>query len=899
MTINRLLTSLLFLLFIGNSISAQVLNPVKWKFKANHISGDKYELVFTAKMEKNWTVYSQFTSDDGPVPTYIEYEQLNGASIEGKAKEEGSRKEGFDKLFDTNVIKFTDSKPFIIRQEVKVADASKPISGYLTFMTCDKTKCLPPKDVDFSFSLPVAAADKGTFDGSNKHSNSTHAGANASVDQKPILSKEKIKSKKAPVFKSVELPIETKNAPVAKVIKVDNISNNNITVDIAGGEDLLTEEMDELEEMESPVIWEFGYEDHGNKEYTLIYRAVIDDAWNVYSQHTSDDGPVPTYIEYEKLNGASLLGVSTEEGHKKEGPDPLFDDVNVIKFLGDEDFLIKQRVKIGSGPIKGYLTYMTCDDSHCKPPTDVEFEFDPISGYAGLKRAVNNTAMKLSGNILDQKRESLITSYKEPLGDCGTETASADESYWKIFLGGFAGGLFAILLPCIFPMIPITVSFFTKDTKSKGWVNGMVYGLSIIAIFVGLGLAVTAILGPTALNELSTNWIANVLFFLIFIAFAISFFGYFEIALPSAWSTKTDQMADKGGLVGTFFMAATLAIVSFSCTGPIIGTALVQVANDKFGPAVIMFGFSLALAIPFGLFAAFPAWLNSLPKSGSWMTSVKVVLGFLELALALKFLSVADMTMGWGFLKYELFMGLWVIIFAAMTVYLLGWIRFPHDSPITKLGTGRKIFAGLSLLFTLYIASGFIIDKEINSYSIPTLVSGITPPASYNFFLTQNELDPVIKEKYPSYTKCANDINCFKDYYDGIAYANEVNKPVLLDFTGYGCVNCRKTEDKIWKDHDIKTSLNDDFVLISLYVDDRKKLKEMLLSASREVKLRNIGNKWADFQIVNFQQNSQPLYVPITTDEKVITPPRGYEEGIDNYREFLECSKAIFEGEEE
>lgn len=887
---NRLITILFFFL-LWNSVSAQVLNPVKWNFESSHIAGDKYELIFTATMEKNWTVYSQFTSDDGPVPTYIEFENLNGATLVGKGKEEGSRKEGFDKLFETNVIKFTDSKPFIIRQEVKVADASKPISGYLTFMTCDKTKCLPPKDVDFSFTLPASqSSEKGIFERAKSQTSGSNGGGMGSTDQKSA----EIKEVKQPASQ-IKKEVAKKATEIGTVINVDKVSNSNISVDVGNMEDVPTNDASDLDE---PVVWEFDIKDNGGDEYTIEYKAIIDDAWNVYSQHTSDDGPVPTYIEYEELNGATLVGESVEEGHKKEGPDPLFDGVNVIKFLGDEDFTIRQKVKKGSGPIKGYLTYMTCDKSHCKPPTDVEFEFDPASGYAGLKRAVNNTAMKLDGNVLDQKITSLISSYKAPIGNCGTQIASANASYWKIFLGGFIGGLLAILMPCIFPMIPITVSFFTKDTKTKGWVNGLIYGLSIIGIFVALGLAITAILGPTALNELSTNWIANVLFFLVFIGFAISFFGYFEIALPSSWSTKTDQMADKGGFLGTFFMAATLAIVSFSCTGPIIGSALVQVADDPLGPAVIMFGFALALAIPFGLFAAFPAWLNSLPRSGSWMTNVKVVLGFLELALALKFLSVADMTMNWGFLKYELFMGLWVIIFGAMTAYLFGYIQFPHDSPVKKLGTTRKIFAILSLIWTVYIASGFMIDKDINSYSIPTLVSGITPPASYNFFFNQNDLDISIKEKYQSYTKCANDINCFKDYYDGIAYANEVNKPVLLDFTGYGCVNCRKTEDKIWKDIDIKTSLNDDFVLVSLYVDDRKKLKETLLSASRDVKLRNVGNKWADFQIVNFEQNSQPLYVPITSDQKVITLPRGYEPGIDNYKEFLDCSLTIFEGEE-
>lgn len=897
----------LFLVFLISSfqiLSAQVLTPVKWSFDATSLGNDEYELSFTATIDKGWNVYSQHSNEDGPVPTYIEYEEMGGASMNGESIEKGNKKEGYDKLFEVNVIKFMDDQPFTIVQKVKASDTSTPITGYLTYMACDKSKCLPPKDVDFSFDLSQLASAK---EEKKKAPTVNVAEAIKKSESTPIVKKEateaKAEIKKTTTNKNIltsaepvkeaaepKQEVKTQTKEVAKVVtKTAPIIVNNIE------EEPAVDLTKSKRKMLDPVTWNMQIKDAGNGEYDLIYTAEIDDDWNVYSQHTSDDGPVPTYIEYEELNGASLVGESKEEGHKKEGPDPLFDNVNVIKFLGDEDFVITQRIKKGSGPLKGYMTYMTCDASHCKPPTDVEFEFDPSTMYAGDRRPeASGVAMNLEGDVLDQSITSIQESYEEPIGNCGTQIASANASYWKIFLGGFIGGLLAILMPCIFPMIPITVSFFTKDTKTAGWVNGLVYGLSIIGIFVALGVAITALLGPTALNELSTNWIANVIFFLVFIAFAISFFGYFEIALPSSWSTKTDQMADKGGFLGTFFMAATLAIVSFSCTGPIIGSALVQVADDPLGPAVIMFGFALALAIPFGLFAAFPAWLNSLPRSGSWMTSVKVVLGFLELALALKFLSVADMTSGWGILKYELFMGLWVLIFAAMTAYLFGLFRFPHDSPVKKLSPTRMGFAILSLLWTIYIATGFNIDRDINSYSIPKAISGITPPASYNFFLEQNELDPAILAKYPSFTKCANDINCFKDYYDGVSYANEVGKPVLLDFTGYGCVNCRKTEDYIWKDEGVKKTLSEDYVLVSLYVDDRKKLKETLVSKMSGDKIRNVGNKWADFQIVNFKQNSQPLYVPMSPGQQVLSAPRGYEEGVDNYQQFLDCGLNTF-----
>jgi len=646
-----------------------------------------------------------------------------------------------------------------------------------------------------------------------------------------------------------------------------------------------------------PVKWTMESKSLGNSNYDLIFTADIEEGWTVYSQVIEGDGPIPTSVVYDNAEIVELVGEATEQGKKKSGFDKIF-EIDVTKYLSDKPFVLTQRIKVkdNSKPLTGYLEFMTCDASKCLPPKAIDFSFNLGNAAISQSGSTANVGPNLEGDVLNQSIASIQTSYKKPIAECGTQIKSADGSMWQIFLGGFIGGLLAILLPCIFPMIPITVSFFTKDTKRSGWVNGLVYALSIIVIFVSIGLAVTALLGPEALNKLSTNWLANVIFFLIFVAFAFSFFGYFEITLPSSWSTKSDAMADQGGLLGTFFMAATLAIVSFSCTGPIIGTALVQVANtgNYMGPFMIMFGFALALAIPFGLFAAFPAWLNSLPKSGSWMTNVKVVLGFLELALALKFLSVADMTSGWNFLKYELFMGLWVLIFAAMTAYLFGLFGFPHDAPVKKLSPARKGFALLSLAWTLYMASGFMFDNSINSYSIPKAVSGITPPASYNFFIAKNEVDGNIKSKYPSYTKCANDINCFKDYYDGIAYANEVNKPVLLDFTGHGCVNCRKTEDYIWKDPTIKAKLNDEYVLVSLYVDERKKLPKTLISSESGEKLRNVGNKWADFQIANFAQNSQPLYVPMTPDQTVITAPRGYEEGVDNYKQFLDCGLEAF-----
>ena len=653
-----------------------------------------------------------------------------------------------------------------------------------------------------------------------------------------------------------------------------------------------------LAQEEAPVQWSFSLEELNENEYNLIFKADIDKNWTVYSQFIDEGGPVPTTIWYENEGIIEKIGEAAESGHRKEGMDPVF-EMEVVKFLDDEPFTITQQIKVkdSSQKLKGYLTYMTCDDERCLPPTDVEFTFDFTTGKAGVDDGLSAADLaSIDGNILDQVRPQIVESYENPMTQCGDTGEKKSSLPWMFFFG-FIGGLFALLTPCVFPMIPLTVSFFTKDTKRKGWMNGLIYGLSIVVIYVTLGLLLTAVFGEEALNRLSTNWIANTFFFLVFLAFAFSFFGFYEITLPSSWSTKSDQMADKGGFLGIFFMAFTLALVSFSCTGPIIGTAIVQAASNAVGPAVVMLGFSLALALPFGLFAAFPAWLNTLPQSGGWMNSVKVFLGFIEVALAFKFLSVADMTNHWGFLKYELFMVIWVLVAIGMALYAFKLIKFPHDSPGRKLSRSNWILGLGSLALAAYLGSGFLVDSTTKNYNSLNLLSGIAPPAHYNFLLPDPELDADLKQEYPSYYKCANNIDCFKDYYEGLAYAKKQNKPVLLDFTGFGCVNCRKVEDNIWRDGKVRSKLKDDFVLVSLYVDDDKKLDDIFISKSRKKKLRNVGNKWADFQIVNFRQNSQPLYVMMTPEENVIAPPRGYKEGVKEYLQFLDCGLNTFKSQ--
>ena len=853
----KYLSSIIFLfLAFGNIATAQILEPVKWSFSTEKLSDTEYNLIYKATIDDAWTVYSQHTSDDGPVPTELVYEAQEGITMMGANVEKGHKKEGMDKLFEVNVIKFLGDEDFTITQKVKVTDATKPVKGYLTFMTCNDKTCLPPTDVDFNFTF----------------GNTTASTSTTKEPATTVTAQSTNNSIKVSTTKGEAKPI--KIAP----IKMANSANTE------------TEEPAQNGILE-PVKWSFTSNELADNMVELVFEAEIDDDWNVYSQHTSDDGPVPTSFNFEELDGAELIGENVEEGHKKEGYDKLF-DTNVIKFLGDQNYKVTQKVKLGPDTklIKGYLTFMTCDDRTCLPPTDIDFSFS--YGDNSTAGAMTSGLTTNADGMVDQKRTSLIATYTAPLSDCGDDGGDdeGERSLIWLLLAGILGGFAALLTPCVFPMIPITVSFFTKDNKRKGWVNGLIYGASIIAIYVTLGFIITYAFGAEALNALSTNWIANTIFFVIFIVFAFSFFGFYELTLPSSWTTKTDSMADKGGLLGIFFMAATLSLVSFSCTGPIVGSALVAAANGGFmGPLIVMLGFSAALALPFGLFAAFPSWLNSLPRSGGWMNSVKVVLGFLEVGFAFKFLSTADLTQHWGFLRYELFMLILILVAIAIAAYLFGFIKFPHDSPIKKLSALRKVMATGFAALAIYLCFGFTTNKDTGIYNSLWLTSGFSPPVNYNFFLDKEGVDESIKAKYSSYTKCANNINCFKDYFEGLDYAKSVNKPVFVDFTGHGCQNCRRTEDNIWVDTKVKNALNDDMVLVSLYVDDREKLSKPFTSVADGKKKRTVGNQWADFQVVNFKQNSQPLYIMVTPDERVITHPRGYKEGAEDYFDYLQC----------
>ncbi len=645
----------------------------------------------------------------------------------------------------------------------------------------------------------------------------------------------------------------------------------------------------------TPVKWSYSLEQK-EKEASLLLKATIEKHWHLYSQDIGDGGPIPTSFKFTPSADFELAG-KVIEPKAEMFHDPNFD--MDLKFF-ETTVTFRQKIKIKTDKpflVKGSLEFMVCNDKMCLPPEEIEFEIgvnkngtsQPSSKVEELYADTTSTVAKTISADTNQTIASKNTSYSSNIPEpdsntknletgCGGEedAVAEDKSYLGILLAGMVGGLLALLTPCVFPMIPLTVSFFTKrsGTRAKGITNAIIYALSIIFIYVTLGFLVTVTLGSDALNAMSSNAFFNLLFFIIFFIFSLSFFGAFEITLPSWMINKADSASDKGGLLGIFFMAFTLSLVSFSCTGPIIGTLLVEAAHGRsyLGPIAGMTGFALSLALPFALFAAFPSWLNNLPKSGGWLNSVKVTLGFLELALAMKFLSNVDLAYHWGFLKREIFITLWIVIFGMMGFYLLGKIRFSHDSEIQHIGIGRLLFSIISLGFTVYLIPGL--------WGAPLkLISGFPPPEFYKEWISTG-----------SSNHCPHNLNCYHDYETGMAYARTQNKPVIIDFTGWSCVNCRKMEDNVWSDPKVLAKLSDDYVLISLYVDDKEDLplKDQYVSPTTGKKIKSTGNKWSDMEARVFQTNSQPYYVLIDNNGKLLAKPRGYTPDINTYLEYLE-----------
>ncbi len=638
-----------------------------------------------------------------------------------------------------------------------------------------------------------------------------------------------------------------------------------------------------------PVKWDIKTEKTGDKTIDLFFTAHIDEGYHLYSLNVPENGPLPTVFEFEPSDAFETVGKTSEVTTPVEEYDEVF-EMNIKYFLKEATF--KQTIHLTSEaediPVLGEIAYMVCNDVGCIALyEDIELHFDGKSGElieagenAGEKET--NAATKISADILGKKK-----------------------SLWGFFLLSFLGGLVAILTPCVFPMIPMTVSFFMKDgeDKKKGKFQALLYGFSIIAIYTFIGSVLAVVAGPNIANWLSTHWLPNILFFLIFVIFAFSFFGMFEIVLPSWAVNRSDEKADKGGFMGPVFMALTLVLVSFSCTGPIVGTILVESAGGAvIKPIVGMFGFSLAFALPFTFFAFFPSLLQGLPKSGGWLNSVKVVLGFLELALGLKFLSIADQTYHWGILDREVYLAIWIVIFFLLGVYLLGKIKFVHDSDVPYVTVPRLMLAIVTFSFVVYMIPGM--------WGAPLkALSGYIPPLSTHDFDLNNVIRENVKAyagsggdggaevkeicetpKYHDFLHLPHGLEGYFDYEQAVKCSKEQNKPIFIDFTGHGCVNCREMEANVWSDPKVLKRLREDYIVLALYVDDKTKLPEddwVTSEYDGKVK-KTIGKKFADFQISKFRVNAQPFYVLMDANGGVLTQPRAYNLDIDAFIQFLD-----------
>ncbi len=646
-------------------------------------------------------------------------------------------------------------------------------------------------------------------------------------------------------------------------------------------------------QIQDPVKFKAELKTLSDTEGEIVFTGTIDKGWHVYSTDLGDGGPISATFNADKMTGAEVIGKLKPAGKEISTFDKLF-EMKVRYFENTALFVQKIKFTAGTYDIDGYLEYGACNDESCLPPTQVPFKFSgetalkasatPASSASSSEMEKEATASQTVGTSTDSTELSTEPAVKpavaadvlwkpviSELQALGEEHSQGDMSWIYIFITGFLGGLLALFTPCVWPIIPMTVSFFLKRSKDKkkGIRDAWTYGASIVVIYVTLGLVITAIFGASALNALSTNAVFNILFCLMLIVFAASFFGAFEITLPSKWSNAVDSKAEStGGLISIFLMAFTLSLVSFSCTGPIIGFLLVQVSitGSVVAPAIGMLGFAIALALPFTLFALFPSWLKSMPKSGGWMNVIKVTLGFLELAFALKFLSVADLAYGWRILDRETFLALWIVIFALLGFYLLGKIKFPHDDDSDRIGVTRFFMALVSLAFAVYMVPGL--------WGAPLkAVSAFAPPMkTQDFNLYTNEVHAK-----------------FDDFDLGMEYARLHNKPVMLDFTGYGCVNCRKMELAVWTDPTVSKIINDDYVLITLYVDNKTPLTEpvKIMENGTERTLRTVGDKWSYLQRVKFGANAQPFYVLLDNEGKPLNKSYAYNEDIPKYIDFL------------
>ena len=653
--------------------------------------------------------------------------------------------------------------------------------------------------------------------------------------------------------------------------------------------------------IEKPVTWSFTTKNTDKQQVELIFTATMESGWHIYSQFIGSGGPVPTSFKFTQTPDYELVGKVMEQIKPTKAFEKAF-DMEIAFFANKAIFVQKVKLKNAGTTVTGTLKFMSCNDEQCLPPEELPFTFNLNSSTA-----VAPTAPAVAPTVAKQQPEQTTTvtatSKNYTLSTAApaaapTSHAAASRSLWAIFLAGLLGGFAAFFMPCIFPMLPFTVSYFTKSASGKGGAVGkaLLYAASIIVIYVVLGLAITIIFGADALNVLSTNGIFNFFFFLLLVVFAASFLGAFEITLPASWINKTDAKADKGGFMGIFFMAGTLALVSFSCTGPIIGTLLVQAATmgQYMGPAVGMLGFSIALAIPFALFAMFPAWLSKMPKSGGWLNSVKVVLGFLELALALKFLSNVDLAYHWNWFDREIFLVLWIVIFGLLGLYLLGKLKLAHDAETKGIPVLRLFLAIIVLSFTMYMVPG------LWGAPLRSIAAFLPPQQTQDFDLYTSALNTKTDDhqtrKYSDLFEAPLHLDAFFDYEEGLAYAQKMHKPVMIDFTGHACVNCRKMEADVWSKKDVLARLSKDYVLIQLYVDDKTELpvEEQYVSKFSGKTITTIGGKWSDVQATRYNANSQPFYVLLDTKGGMLISPQGADYNSDDFVKFLDKGLQVF-----
>ncbi len=632
-------------------------------------------------------------------------------------------------------------------------------------------------------------------------------------------------------------------------------------------------------QINNPVTWQFEQKKTGDNTYELTFKATIQSGWHLYSTNIDDGGPVKTSFTFEKPVGAEFIGEIKSNSKEIRKYDDMF-EMEIGYY--ENEALFTQTIKTDKQlTIKGLIEYMSCNDENCTPPQETEFSFD----LASASKAVVTPVKK---DEVEKKNE---TSNRSLLGFF----------FYAIFMG-----LLAILTPCVFPMIPMTVSFFIKsdDNKAKARRNAIFYGLSIIGIYTLIGTLVAIIFGPGIANWLSTHWIPNLIFFAVFMIFAFSFFGMFEIVLPSKLVNKVDKNADKGGLLGAFFMALTLVLVSFSCTGPVVGAILVQSAGGAvLKPIIGMLGFSLAFALPFGLLALFPQWLNNLPKSGGWLNSVKVVLGFIELALGLKFLSIADQTYHWGLLDREIYLAIWIVLSALLGLYLLGKLKFAHDSDVKYVSVPRLLLSIAAFSFMVYLIpgmfgaplkaiSGYLPPMETHDFDIHKIIREEVQLQPNNTSTTaiQTTSELCSEPKYEDFLELPHGLKGYFDYTQGLQCAKEQHKPIFLDFTGHGCVNCREMEANVWSDPRVMQRLKNDYVIIALYVDDKTKLPEedWVVSSYDGKTKKTLGQINADFQITNYQVNAQPYYVLLDHNGQQLTEPKTRDLNPDNFVDFLD-----------